>query len=66
VVEKKLIFNKKHQKLNLNYRVVENDIEFEDGVIYKNREIAILRDVGTFDYKTIHLAKKIFNGEVVE
>ena len=55
-----------HPMIELDYQKNQGGIVFSDGVVYTNDEIAILKQNSGFDYKTIHNAKKIFNGEIVE
>ena len=52
-----------HPKIGLRYVVTQGGVIFEDGVMYIDDEIEILKK-SDFDHKTIHIAKKIFHGEV--
>jgi hypothetical protein len=52
--------------LNLDYQKTAGGIIFEDGILYYNSEVEILRKSPGFDHGTIHLAKTFFDGEVVE
>lgn len=60
-----LNFNNYHPKLNLKYCITQGGLIFEDNVIYLQSEIDILKECKNFDYKTIHIAKKIFEGEII-
>jgi len=61
-----LNFNNYHPKLNLKYAITNGGLIFEDGVIYLQSEIDILKSNKDFNYSNIHLAKKIFLGEIYE
>lgn len=55
-----------HPMIELDYQKNIGGIVFSDGVFYMDDEIAILKQNSGFDYKTIHIAKKIFNGEIIK
>ena len=54
-----------HSVLKLKYLKTVGGILFEDGSSYYNEEIALIKKTNPH-LKTIHNAKNIFGGEVVE
>jgi hypothetical protein len=58
-------YNLYHKILNLRYKKTKYGLQFEDGVFYSIDEIEILKNDPGFDHLTIHSAKKVFDGELV-
>ena len=55
-----------HKDLKLLYNIEKDAIIFQDGVVYSNKEIKILKNSPGFDYEIIHFVKKLFEAEVIE
>lgn len=39
-------------------------VEFEDGVVYRDRELELVRDLKPRDARFVHRVKKLFVGEI--
>jgi len=66
MAEKLLRVDGYSKKLNLRYQKNAGGLLFEDGVLYRNSEIEILKSSPGFNHETIHNVKKIFEGVLIE